>query len=224
MTQDFRAGLDLAQLGDYSALIICERTGVGRESEFLARFAERWRGTSYPVLVKEVGKILGRLGPDCRIRFNIDATGVGRAVLDLFKEAHAEGELVCAPRPITITSGSEPSKDGNTVPKQDLIARVETLLAAGRLKVAPGLKLAPVIRHEMSAFRAKVSLTGHHAYEAGGGAHDDLVLALALALWGADESSPEALENLSLLNRGLRTGNTYDKIGLAEPWRMGRVS
>jgi hypothetical protein len=48
MTQDFRAGLDLAQLGDYSALIICERTGSGRESEFLVRYAKRWRGGQLP--------------------------------------------------------------------------------------------------------------------------------------------------------------------------------
>ena len=220
MTQDFRAGLDLAQLGDYSALIICERTGSGRESDFLVRFAQRWRGTSYPVVVKEVGKILGRVGRDCRIRFAIDRTGVGVAIWDLFKEAHAAGELVVYPRAITITSGSEPSKDGKSVPKQDLVARLETLLASGRLKVAPGLRLAPVIRQELSAFRAKVSSTGHHAYEAGGGAHDDLVLALAIAVWGADYSTPEALETLRKLTRDLGSDNIYGKIGLAEgrPW------
>jgi hypothetical protein len=104
------------------------------------------------------------------------------------------------------------------------VARLETLLAAGRLRVAPGLKLAPEIRRELSAFRAKVSGTGHHAYEAGGGAHDDLVLALAIALGGADESSPEALEKLTNLNRGLRGDNIYDKIGMAERLRMGRVN
>jgi hypothetical protein len=157
-------------------------------------------------VVAEAGRTLARLGKDCRIRFSVDATGVGRAVLDLFKEAHAEGDLVCSPRPITITSGSEPSKDGNTVPKQDLIARLETLLASGRLKVAPGLKLASVIRQELSSFRAKVSATGRHQYEAGGGAHDDL--ALAIALWGADGSSPEALEKLTLLNRRVATTST----------------
>jgi hypothetical protein len=140
-------------------------------------------------------------------------------VLDVLKQADAEGELVCSPRPITITSGSEPGKDGNTVPKQDLVARVETLLASGRLKVAPGLKLAPAIRQELSSFRAKVSTTGHHAFEGGGNAHDDLVLALALALWGADESSPEAVEKLANVNCGLRSNNVFD-IGLAEgrPW------
>jgi hypothetical protein len=224
MTLDIRVGLDLGQTADYSALIVSERVGEGRASVFVVRFAKRWRGVSYAVLVGEVGKILGRFAKDARIRFNLDATGVGRAVLDIFREAHAEGELCCSPRAITITSGSEPSRDGGMVPKVDLVARVETLLAADRLSVAPGVKLGPEIRRELAAFKAKTSSTGHHAFEAGGSAHDDLVLALAIALWGADESSPEALEKLSNLNLSLRPGNTYDKVGLAEPWRMGRVN
>lgn len=221
MTQDYRAGLDIAQLGDFSALILCERTGSGRDSVFTVRYAKRWRGTSYPVLVTEVGKILGRLGKDCRIRFAIDATGVGRAVLDLFKDAHAAGELVCYPKAITITSGAEPSKDGTTVPKQDLVARVETLLASGRLKIAPGLKLASVIRQELSSFRAKVSASGHNSYEAGGGLHDDLVLSIALAVLDSDNSSPENLEKLGMANRELSAGhNIYHRLGGAEgrPW------
>lgn len=84
-----------------------------------------------------------------------------------------------------------------------------------------GLKLAPVIRQEFSSFRAKVSTTGHHAYEAGGGAHDDLVLALALAVWGADESSPEGMEKLAMANRELNADyNIYHRLGGAEgrPW------
>src|SRR5881296_1649219 len=175
MTQDFRCGLDLGQASDYSALIIVERTGEGRESILTVRYAERWRGVAYNVLVAQVAKIIVKLGKNCRIRFNLDSTGVGRAVLDLFKQAHAEGELPVYPRAISITSGSEPSKDGTTAPKQDLIARVETLLATGRLKVAPALRLSPVIRQELASFKAKTSNTGHRSYEAGGTEHDDLI-------------------------------------------------
>src|SRR5260370_36814542 len=97
MTLDIRAGLDLAQLGDYSALILCEREGSGRESVFIVRFAKRWRGVSYSVLVTEVGNILAARAKDARIRFNLDSTGVGLAILDLFKQAHAEGALCCPP-------------------------------------------------------------------------------------------------------------------------------
>jgi hypothetical protein len=56
-----------------------------------------------------------------------------------------------------------------------------------------------------------VSAAGHYAYEAGGDAHDDLVLARALAVWGADESSPEALEKLTRLNRSLGSDSIYDR-------------
>jgi len=48
--------------------------------------------------------------------------------------------------------------------------------------------------------------------------------ALALALWGADESSPEAIEKLMNSNRSLGSDTIYGRIGLAERWRMGRIN
>jgi len=47
--------------------------------------------------------------------------------------------------------------------------------------------------------------------------------ALALALWGADESSREAIEKLVKLNRE-QGDNIYGRIGLAERGRMGRIN
>ena len=41
-----------------------------------------------------------------------------------------------------------------------------------------------VIRHELRAFISKQTTTGHWQYEASGGAHDDCVIALALAWHG----------------------------------------
>ena len=116
---------------------------------------------------------------------------------------------------------AEPSKDGSTVPKHDFVARVETLLPPVVSSSPRGLKLAPLIQQELVSFRAKVSAASHHAYEAGGDAHDDLVLALALAVWGADESSPEALEKLTRLNRSLGSDNIYDRPAWPSPGGWG---
>jgi len=66
------------------------------------------------------------------------------------------------------------------------------LLQSERLKIASALPLAAVLTQELLAFRVKISqLTGHDSYGAGtewrdGGAHDDLVLALACAAWWAE--------------------------------------
>jgi hypothetical protein len=59
-------------------------------------------------------------------------------------------------------------------------------LPAGRRQAAPGQKNlpeAPVLKLELEDFRASVTDSGRWTFGARSGAHDDLVLALALALW-----------------------------------------
>ena len=52
---------------------------------------------------------------------------------------------------------------------------------------------APVLKAELENFRVKISLAGHDTYAAGAGdewrqgAHDDLVLAVALACWYGEQ-------------------------------------
>jgi Terminase RNaseH-like domain len=199
-------GLDLGQSRDYSALVICERLDVfsGLTKYAMARDLEAERGhvevadpderldvrhierftlgTPYPAIVDSVGQLLAR--PQMRAAVPvIDATGVGRAVVDLFKEAYRHGKLgTCRPVPITFTGGQE--QHGANVPKRDLVARLQALLQTGRLKIADGLPLADVLTKELLAFRAKISQKGHDTYEAlRESDHDDLVMALALACW-----------------------------------------
>jgi hypothetical protein len=114
----------------------------------------------------------------------VDATGVGAAVVDLFRRADLPGRMIA----VTITGGDAVTRDGNTarVPKRDLASSVQVALQSGRLRIAQGLTLAPVLQSELLNFRVKISLTGHDSYGAGSdwrdNAHDDLVLAVALAL------------------------------------------
>jgi hypothetical protein len=73
------------------------------------------------------------------------------------------------------------------VPERDLVAALEVALQTERLKVAEGLKLWPALREEMLNFKRKINLkTAHDSYEHWRETyHDDLVLATALACWGA---------------------------------------
>ena len=73
---------------------------------------------------------------------------------------------------------------GYHVPKRDLVTTLQVLLQSGRLKVASDLKLAKVLVDEMLNFKVKINVkTAHDSYEAWReGIHDDLVLAVALAL------------------------------------------
>ncbi len=108
----------------------------------------------------------------------VDATGVGRAVLDQMREQGLE------PVAVTITGGRAILFDGQTwkVPKRALVRPLVAALEAGRLKVAKSLKEGEALVRELRAFRRQVSAKGHDTYE-GVGAHDDLVIAAALAVW-----------------------------------------
>jgi hypothetical protein len=105
---------------------------------------------------------------------------VGRAVGDLFDEAGMK------PDKVTITAGSEQSCLGTRlwhVPKGILISTLDARLHTAELRFAAELRDAPALSEELKDFRRHVSAAGRYSYEARVGRHDDLVLAVALALW-----------------------------------------
>ena len=121
----------------------------------------------------------------------IDRTGVGRPVTDMFE---AEG---IKPYSITITGGDEVIKDGpyhTKVPKRDLISTLIAVFQTGRLKIAAGLAEGETLANELVNFRVKVNIaTGHDTYQSyREGVHDDLVLAVAMAVWHG-EHKPEPI-------------------------------
>jgi hypothetical protein len=70
-----------------------------------------------------------------------------------------------------------------SVPKLTLISTVQALLHDGRLKIHKGLADVQVLVAELQDFQAQVTDSGYWRFGARAGKHDDLVLALAIALW-----------------------------------------
>ena len=180
---DFIMGLDLGQMQDYTALAILEKTNSSdnHHNGYQLRHLERFKlGTEYPVVVERVIELLltDELKKSCHLV--IDATGVGRAVIDIFRW---EG---LTPIAITITGGDSVSKEGAEyrVPKRDLVGVVQALLQTERLKIAKSLPLAKTLLEELQNFKVKITLNAHDTYgEWREGKHDDLVLAVAMACW-----------------------------------------
>ncbi len=187
-------GLDLGQAKDYSALAIieCIRVLTGGKDEITALnciHLQRWQlRTSYPAIVADVVKMVNSLKPsqsnDSKPVIAVDATGVGAPVIDLFKREKIHAEL----RPIQIVGGSNVSSEfGMTrVPKRDMVSVVQVGLQNRTLKIAGGLGLAEVLSRELQNFTVKITDSANDVYGAWReGTHDDLVLAVALALWTA---------------------------------------
>ncbi len=157
------------------------------EARYDVRYIRRWQlGTSYPAIVADVAALLRTPPLSGNATLIADATGVGIAVLDLLRDAGLQ------PIAVTITGGDSVSCDGFgwRCPKRDLIAVMQVLLQSRRLRIAPSLPEAATLQSELQTFQTKISATAHDTYDAREGAHDDLVLAAALACWYAERPQP----------------------------------
>src|SRR6185312_15293130 len=101
--------------------------------EHVVHCVERFElGTPYTSLIQQVAQLLDRpekqnqgARPLHGCVLGLDQTGVGRAVVEMFKAARPP----CRLNPVTITSGSTATRDedGWKVPKKDLVAVMEVL-------------------------------------------------------------------------------------------------
>lgn len=118
----------------------------------------------------------------------LDQTGVGRAVVDMFRHAGLRPEAV------TITAGDgESPGDGrqdHRVSKLRLVSRLQAALHAGELRIAADLKDARALVEDLQNFRATISESGYARFGARSGQHDDLVLAVAIGAWWTSRTGP----------------------------------
>ena len=195
-------GLDLGQSQDFTAIAVLQRAELVGEWDpvvFARRKTTALRlrhleriplGTPYTEVVDRVVAVTRSADLAGRCDLIADATGVGRPVMDMLRRA----ELGCRRLwPVVITSGDlERHADGHyRVPKRDLIVGLQLLLQRRGLQIAEGMKFGPVLAREMAEMRVKITPSGNEQYGAWReGEHDDLVLAVALACWGARRVYP----------------------------------
>jgi hypothetical protein len=198
-TPRFVIGLDLGQVADYTALAGLEKQEDGR---LVLRQLDRARGRPYPKIVADVSRAVERLAasnPPPRLEIMaglslplpvavlaVDATGVGAAVVDLLREAG----MPCRLLPVTITAGHGVTGDGKGglhVPKKDLVGAALVLLQSGRLVLSRELPLIDTLVREMDTFQVRITAAGNETFGTWReGQHDDLVLAVSLACWAAE--------------------------------------
>jgi hypothetical protein len=207
----FYVGLDLGQAADYTALAVLEAVnaeGAGAR-ELHLRHLERYPlRTPYTQIADRVALLMEKLrtysapfGADASLL--VDNTGVGRAVTDVLRDKGLYFKRV------TLTGGSQVLR-GHTgeyrVPKADVVDSLVVPFQTGALKVAAGLELWPTLRTELLNFRRKINpATAHASYEHWRESdHDDLVLAAALAAWGAQRfpsTTPPDVRSLAAMSR-----------------------
>ena len=136
-------------------------------------------GTPYPAIVAHVGRLLTQLPGHPELV--IDFTGVGRPVFDMFRYSGI------SPIGVLITGGLTEVQNGLicSVPKLNLVSRLQALLHEARLKILRELDEPETLVRELQDFRMDYTAAGHLTFNARSGKHDDFVLALAIATWRA---------------------------------------
>ena len=188
---EFTIGLDPGQTADPTAFAIVQCVQDGPKPTFRCGFLERLPlNTPDPGIVQHARRLLYQQPFLGKAELVLDLTGVGRPVADLF---HLEG---VRPVRVTITAGSDETIDDrgeHHVAKLILISQVQALLHDGRLLIQKDLEYAPALRTELADFRATVTDSGRWTFGARSGSHDDLVLALALAVWRSNKRRPRMI-------------------------------
>jgi Terminase-like family. len=170
----------------FTAIPVTDIDGKKPPDAFHIRALERLKlGVSYLDIASQLAAMLGTqklVGA----RVFIDATGVGRPVCDLLRSAGIKHTAV------TITGGRDEHQHGNaaTVSKLLLISKLQAVLHSDELKIADELPEAKAFMRELQEFRVSWTAAGNIQFGARQGAHDDLVLAAALAIYGATRSEP----------------------------------
>lgn len=182
-------GVDLGQRRDFSAIAVVERVWEGASvPEFIrngvdgqwwlrVRMMERMRlGTPYPDVVRRVKQIADLPVIAMGRSVVVDGTGVGAPVVDLLRRAG----MGCSVLPVLITGGGAGSTGlaggYESVPRSVLLTNLQVLIQQGRVQVAADCKEAETLWRELLGLK----LVGHGSEE-----HDDLAVAVALAVWKA---------------------------------------
>jgi hypothetical protein len=195
-------GLDLGQSRDHSALAVVERADILldevdratyerlRERRYRVRFLERVAlGTPYPNVVERVREVVRAKPLVGQCTLVMDATGVGAPVLDLLRRA----QLGCGIEPVILTGGERESHGDGVwcVPKQDLVAGLRLMLEKRELGLPAKSGASRLLVKEMAEMETWMGRRGGLSLGARReGAHDDLVMASALACWRARRRLP----------------------------------
>ena len=192
--RSFHLGVDLGQRVDHTAFVLVEQQVVVtaqrdlvsyeylRERKLYVRLVERVRlGQGYQDVVSEVSRLTHceelRGGT---VTTAVDATGLGIVVSEDLRRQRLRGELY----PVVITGGLEGSyRDGfYPTPRTELLLGVQKAFEQEGLAVAAGVGGWDLLEKELKAMRKVQSARGPRFETLG--AHDDLVFALGLALFG----------------------------------------
>ena len=145
-------------------------------------------GTKYDVVVQDCVKLMHHPQLARQSVLIVDATGVGRPVIEMMNMNRL------APIGVTITGGTSINQHplGYTVPKRDLVTALQVLFQTSRIELSGKIPETQMVIDQLQRLTMKINDHGNDQYglEREEGNHFDLAIALALAAWYAERAYP----------------------------------
>lgn len=212
----FFVGVDIGQARDPSAMVVVEHLSSEKlGDEFHVRYCQRLPlNTPYGVVVSATKQLVDQLLEySYKVYLGVDATSVGRPVVELMKNVGLK------PVKITVTGGSTSSFDPKTgfwhVSKVELVSGGQVVLGRGQLKIGDDIEHKQILLDELAAYSVKPNIaTGNVAYEAHRERdHDDLTFSLLVCLWLAVREARRGghelvTSNMEVEKKGIHTDPT----------------
>jgi phage terminase large subunit-like protein len=178
-------GVDLARKNDWTVAVVLEE----KTKHVVA--LERFHGAPWNTMCDRIATLARKYRNALVVP---DATGVGDMPVEVL---HSLGVRL---EPVVITGGKNLTDTG--VPKTTLI---QALMVAVENRAFTFPASLEVLTNELSNFEYDTTASGSLVYSAPEGMHDDAVMALALAMWGARFAGPD----LSVHPPSIIHGETY---------------
>lgn len=192
-------GLDIGKRQDHTAIVVLElRWAYGSKDNitqkipehptlvlrYATRLALDTETTQIPQLVREtLQRFAPRYGEPSRIdKLLIDATGIGHTVVELIRQNQTKAQI----QPVMLTNGhvERHLKDGYlSLPRPDMLNSLKMVFELGNIKMEPSAPGFVDMERELIQFQPSGDQQEH----------DDLVMALAMAVWQAAKDYPELL-------------------------------
>ncbi len=177
-------GISIGQKRSPSAICVVERERRDKRFTYLVRHLERLPPqTPFPEIAQRAGELAKSIRRQTRSRptLSVNATGLGKPVIDLFKQAAPLIPVVT----VFLTHGDRRTEESHrqvTLGKALLVSQLQALLQARRL-LLPESPEAEELARDLQEYEIQVAPDANERYGAFSiGPRDDQVTALGLAI------------------------------------------
>lgn len=182
MAVSFYSGLDLGKQSDHAAFVLNEPDCTNWPPIHRIRTVKLWElGTKYETIQNELREMCAARKLTVNHMMAVEVNGPGVPVVEKMMDI-----MPCEVQPIFTAGGAGITNGPDDVlhvsKGQVLVSTIQAVLGENRLRIAPVYWRDELYR-QLEVFGVKISKAGNEQFEAIGEAHDDMVMALALALF-----------------------------------------